>query len=99
MGVCMWKISDRPDLVLLSFLGTRFSPTPARLALGANWPSGGGDLSHLGCRQRSWRMVVLIYDPAGSFCERGTKNRHAWVCDRHRSHRVRSSRECILASR
>src|SRR5258708_46440 len=99
VGVCVRKISDRSDLVVLPFLGARFSRTPARLALGANWASHRGDLSDLGLRECSRGMAVFVYDTAGSFRERGTQNRHAGVRDRHRSHRVRVSSDRTVASR
>src|SRR2546423_6552953 len=37
VGFCRWKVSDRPGVVVLSFLGTGLLAKPARLAVdGAN---------------------------------------------------------------
>src|SRR5260370_17744385 len=52
VGNCLRKIPDRPDLVVLSFLGTRFSRTPTRRSPGATRSSVCRDLSHSQCRHR-----------------------------------------------
>src|SRR5258708_31273951 len=97
-GGWVGEIGDGSDRGVLHFLGGRFSRTAARLALGANWASHRGDLSDLGCRERSRRVALVVYDTAGSFCEPGAQNRHARGRDRHRSHRVFLSSDGIVAS-
>src|SRR5258708_37944856 len=97
-GGWVGEIGDGSDRGVLHFLGGRFSRTAARLALGANWASHRGDLSDLGCRERSRRVALVVYDTAGSFCEPGAQNRHARVRGRHRSPRVRVLSDWVLAS-
>src|SRR5437016_7657802 len=97
LGVRRRKIPDRPDLVVLSFLGARFSRTPAWGAPGANWAPDRCDLSHFRYWQRSRRVVVIVFDSAGNVLERGTQDRHARVCDQHRPHRVCLPRVRVVA--
>src|SRR5260370_17605656 len=88
VGNCLRKIPDRPDLVVLSFLGPRFSRTPAGGAPGAIGSSDHRDLSDFRYWQRCRRVVLVLLDPAGSFGKRWPQALHARVRNRHRSHRV-----------
>src|SRR5260370_8178433 len=99
VGICMRKIPDRSNLVVLSFLGARFSRTAARVAPGPDWCSDRCDLSHLRFRQRSRRMVAVVLDPAGSFPERRTQDRQAHLRGQHHSHRLCLSLASFVASR
>ncbi len=97
VGNCLRKIPDRPDLVVLSFLGARFSGAPARGAPGATGSSDHRDLCDFRYWQRCRRVVLVFLDPAGSFRKRGAQDCHARVCNQHRSHRVCLPRVRIVA--
>src|SRR5256885_15795212 len=72
LGVRLREIPDRPDLVVLSFLGARFSRTPAWGTPGTNWAPDRCDISHFRCRECSRRGAVFVFDSAGDVGRRGT---------------------------
>src|SRR5580692_12276497 len=92
MGVRCGKIPDRPGLVVLSFLGARVLAKQTWLGADGAWTSDFSDLRYLGLRECRRRLAFLLFDPARAKRQFRPQDRHADLCHRRDTGRVRVSR-------
>src|SRR5215467_10270259 len=77
LDLCTGEVSDRPDLVVLSFLDPGLHAAGSWLKAERNFPARVHDLFDFGHRQRRRRVDLLSHDPARAFGQRRKKMDHA----------------------